>query len=65
MFMLPSLLRDNPALPVALVASFLVAYIALYLAHGVNPNTTVALLGTLASLVVVAAWPHCSLISRI
>jgi len=53
-FMLPSLLRGNPALPVALVASFLIAYIALYLAHGVNPNTTVALLGTLAALVVTA-----------
>ena len=54
-FLLPSLLRGNPALPVAVVASFLVAYIALYLAHGVNANTTVALLGTLASLVVTAA----------
>ncbi len=55
LFLLPSLLRGNAALPVALVASFLVAYLALYLAHGVNPNTTVALLGTLASLVVIAA----------
>ena len=54
-FLLPSLLRGNAALPVALVASFLVAYLALYLAHGLNPNTTVALLGTLASLVVIAA----------
>ena len=53
-FLLPSLLRGNPALPVAIVASFLIAYIALYLAHGVNPNTTVALLGTLAALVVTA-----------
>ena len=53
-FLLPSLLRGNPALPVALVGSFLIAYIALYLAHGVSPNTTVALLGTLAALVVTA-----------
>jgi uncharacterized membrane protein len=53
-FLLPSLLRGNPALPVAIVASFLIAYIALYLAHGVNPNTTVALLGTLAALIVTA-----------
>ncbi|HMK12343.1 MAG TPA: YibE/F family protein [Acidimicrobiales bacterium] len=54
-FLLPSLLRGNAALPVALVASFLVAFLALYLAHGVNANTTVALLGTMASLVVIAA----------
>ncbi len=53
-FLLPSLLRGNPALPVAIIAAFLVAYIALYLADGVNANTTVALLGTLASLVVTA-----------
>jgi uncharacterized membrane protein len=54
-FLLPSLLRENPAVPVALVATVLIAFLALYLAHGVNITTTVALLGTLASLGVIAA----------
>jgi uncharacterized membrane protein len=53
-FLLPSLLRGNPALPVALAGTVLIAFLALYLAHGVNPATTVALVGTLVSLVVIA-----------
>jgi len=53
-FLLPSLLRGSPALPVALVATVIVAFLVLYLAHGVNPATTVALVGTLASLAVTA-----------
>jgi uncharacterized membrane protein len=53
-FLLPSLLRDNPAVPVALVATIVIAFLALYLAHGVNITTTVALVGTLASLFVIA-----------
>jgi uncharacterized membrane protein len=40
------------------VAASLIAYLALYLAHGFSPLTTVALLGTLASLllVVLLSW---------
>ncbi|WP_208028845.1 YibE/F family protein [Rhabdothermincola sediminis] len=53
-FLLPSLLRGNPALPVALVATVIIAFLALYLAHGVRLTTTVALVGTLASLAVIA-----------
>ena len=53
-FIVPALLRDSPSLPVALVGTITVAYFALYLAHGVNPATTVALAGTLASLAVIA-----------
>lgn len=53
-FLLPSLLRGSPALPVALAATVIVAFGALYLAHGVNLATTVALAGTLASLAVIA-----------
>lgn len=49
-FMLPSLLDGNPAVPVALVAASVIAFIALYLAHGVTLATSVALLGTFASL---------------
>jgi uncharacterized membrane protein len=54
LFLLPSLLRGNPALPVAMAATVGIAVVVLYLAHGVRPTTTVALVGTLVSLVVVA-----------
>jgi uncharacterized membrane protein len=53
-FLLPSLLRGNPALPVALAATVVIAFLVLYLAHGFRPATTVALVGTLVSLVVTA-----------
>jgi uncharacterized membrane protein len=49
-FLVPALLRDEPAVPVALAATVLIGFIALYLAHGVNLGTTVALAGTLVSL---------------
>lgn len=52
-FMLPSLLRDNNAIAVALVGSSVIAFVALYLAHGINIATTVALLSTFASLVLI------------
>ncbi|UDY34376.1 YibE/F family protein [Dermatobacter hominis] len=54
LFIVPALLRDAPALPVALVGTVVIAFLALYLAHGLNVPTTVALAGTLASLVVIA-----------
>jgi uncharacterized membrane protein len=54
LFLLPSLLRGNPALPVAMAATVAIAVAVLYLAHGVRTSTTVALVGTLISLVVVA-----------
>jgi uncharacterized membrane protein len=53
-FIVPALLRGSPALAVALVGTVVVAYLALYLAHGLNPATTVALAGTLVSLVLIA-----------
>jgi uncharacterized membrane protein len=49
-FVLPALLDGEPPLAVALVGSSAVALIALYLAHGLNERTTVAVLGTMASL---------------
>ncbi len=52
-FMLPSLLRGHNAIGVALVGSSTIAFIALYLAHGVNISTTVALLSTFASLCII------------
>ena len=54
-FLLPALLRDRPPLAVALTATVVIAFVALYLAHGVSWPTTVALAGTLLSVVVVGA----------
>ncbi len=54
-FALPSLLRANNALAVALVTTVAIAFIALYVAHGINAATTVALMGTLVSLGVIVA----------
>jgi uncharacterized membrane protein len=54
-FVVPALLRDQPALLVALAGTVAVAFVALYLAHGVNVATTVALAGTLASLAITTA----------
>ena len=39
----------------ALAATVVIAFIALYLAHGVNIGTTVALAGTLAALAITSA----------
>jgi uncharacterized membrane protein len=46
----PALLDGHPPLGVALVSSVIIAIAALYLSHGVNDTTTVALLGTLGAL---------------
>jgi uncharacterized membrane protein len=54
-FVLPALIEGSAPVPVAVVAASAIAFLALYLAHGFSPLTTVALLGTLASLVLVAA----------
>lgn len=49
-FALPSLVDGNNAVGVALVTAGAVAFIALYLAHGVSPSTDVALLSSFLSL---------------
>jgi uncharacterized membrane protein len=54
-FLVPALLRDEPAVGVALAATVLIAFVALYLAHGVNTGTTVALAGTLLALALTSA----------
>jgi uncharacterized membrane protein len=51
-FLVPALLRDEPALLVALTATAVIGFAALYLAHGVNRATTVAVAGTMASLAI-------------
>jgi uncharacterized membrane protein len=53
-FLLPALRDGAPAVPVALVASAAILYVVIYLAHGVSMRTSVALLGTLTSLVLAA-----------
>ena len=52
-FLLPALLVGRSPLPTALVGAAAIAFLALYLTHGVNERTTVALLGTFASLAVI------------
>jgi len=54
LFVVPALLRDSPAVLVALVGTVAVAYIAIYLAHGVNISSTIALAGSLVALAVTA-----------
>ncbi|MCY4369265.1 MAG: YibE/F family protein [bacterium] len=49
-FMAPSVLDGHDPLLVAVVAAAAIALVSLYLAHGFNPVTTVALAGTLAAL---------------
>jgi uncharacterized membrane protein len=53
-FALPSLLDGNDAVVVALVTASVIAFVALFLAHGVEVTTAVALLSTFASLVLTA-----------
>jgi uncharacterized membrane protein len=49
-FMLPSMLDGNSPPLVAIVGASAVAFLALYLANGIRPMTTVALLSTLVAL---------------
>jgi uncharacterized membrane protein len=53
-FILPSLLRGNSPVGVALTGAVLIAVATLFLAHGVNERTSVALLGTVTSLLLTA-----------
>ncbi len=51
-FLLPAINEGSSPLAVSLVAASVVAFIALYMAHGISTRTSVALLGTLASLLI-------------
>lgn len=53
-FMLPALRDGAPALPVALVASSVILYAVIYLAHGISLRTSAALLGTLTAMLLAA-----------
>jgi uncharacterized membrane protein len=54
-FVLPAILDGRSPVLVSVVGASAIAFLALYLAHGFRPLTTVALLGTLASLGLTAA----------
>nr|MDE0499946.1 YibE/F family protein [bacterium] len=49
-FVAPSILDGNDPLLVAVVAASAIAFVSLYLIHGFNSTTTVALAGTLSAL---------------
>lgn len=53
-FLLPALRDGASAVPVSLVASAVILYAVIYLAHGVSLRTSAALLGTLTSLFLAA-----------
>jgi len=57
-FVLPALLEGSSPVLVAIVGSSVIAFASLYLAHGFNSPTNVALLSTLAALALtgVLAW---------
>jgi uncharacterized membrane protein len=57
-FTLPAILDGSSAVMVAVVTAAMIAFLALFLAHGFEPATAVALLATLASLLltVLLAW---------
>jgi uncharacterized membrane protein len=50
-FVLPAISVGRPPLPVAVVGSATIMFAVLYLTHGISVRTSVAVLGTLASLV--------------
>ncbi len=54
-FVVPSILDGRDPVVVAVLACSAIAFITLYLTHGFSPTTTVALAGTLASLLVTLA----------
>jgi uncharacterized membrane protein len=51
-FIAPAVLDGSDPLLVCTVGASLIAFVSLYLTHGVNPMTTVALAGTLGSLAI-------------
>ncbi len=51
LFVIPAILDGSPPLLVAVVGSSAIMFAALYLTHGINVHTSVAVAGTLLSLV--------------
>jgi uncharacterized membrane protein len=55
LFIVPAIVDGRDPLLVSIVGSVVIAFAALYLSHGIGPQTTVALLGTLGGLLCAAA----------
>ena len=55
LFVIPAILDGESPLLVAVVGSAAIMFAVLYLTHGINANTSVAVAGTLASLVLTGA----------
>lgn len=49
-FVMPAILEGSNPLAVAIVGASAIMFVTLYLAHGFNPRTTAAILGTMVSL---------------
>lgn len=54
-FAIPDILEGRSPVAVSLVAGALILFVVMYLAHGVNGRTSIALLGTLGSLALTGA----------
>lgn len=54
LFVFPAFLHGSHPVGVALTGASVIAFVTLYMAHGVNAHTTVALLGTVVSLSLIA-----------
>lgn len=54
MFVLPAILDGRSPVLVAVFGSAAIAYVAMYLAHGINRMTTIALVGMTAALILTA-----------
>jgi uncharacterized membrane protein len=54
-FTLPAVMEGSPPLAVAVVTAAAIMLVTLYLSHGINAPTSVAMIGTLAALVVIGA----------
>lgn len=52
-FTLPALVHGAPPLPVAVVSAATIMTVTLYLSHGINTRTSVAMVGTLLSLLTI------------
>ena len=57
-FMIPSILQGHDAILVALVAGTFIAIVALFLAHGLNVATVIALLSSCAAMVLTVVLAH-------
>jgi len=55
-FVAPSVLDGNDPVMVSVVAAAVIAFVSLFITHGVNAQTTVALAGTLMSLALTLAF---------